>query len=312
MLSHIVRRIKRLLQGIFPSTKDPGDSVARRVGRMLRGRKTAKTNDLQLSLREYFDLTMTLPLPSAQQRENFADFVAERHSWYKHLSRFQPGDPFQFYLDKYAGYRRVVPAVGQSRFVVIPEGGSQSSGMPTDKYRSRFGYLNFEWTTVGSVNRDLSKGSIVAPKYYPAHIYDDSFKFRRLPSEIAEAAMARLTAVVHTRSGLPGLWHRYYEYIDQLDWPVESGGKVTLEKIFERSRMIEVGSLELSRQLLLTRTTDSDIFRDDHCTPDMPELSPGVDSVLHRLLLPERKRQYREMVRAMDRVCSIVEAHRRS
>lgn len=44
-----------------------------------------------LTLTEYVDFLSDVPLPSAQQRNEFAEFVSTAHSWYKHLPTNLPG-----------------------------------------------------------------------------------------------------------------------------------------------------------------------------------------------------------------------------
>jgi hypothetical protein len=44
-----------------------------------------------LTLAEYLNLLSGLPLPSTQQKSEFAEFVSAAHSWYKHLPANLPG-----------------------------------------------------------------------------------------------------------------------------------------------------------------------------------------------------------------------------
>lgn len=55
-----------------------------------------------MELIEYKKLFVGLPKPSENQTENFIDFVANDHSWYKHLTD-ERKEPFIFYLDPNAG-----------------------------------------------------------------------------------------------------------------------------------------------------------------------------------------------------------------
>lgn len=50
----------------------------------------------------YLDIIGQLPIPTAEQTRNFAEYVAGAHSWYKHLPVYPPA-PFVFYLDPNAG-----------------------------------------------------------------------------------------------------------------------------------------------------------------------------------------------------------------
>ena len=55
-----------------------------------------------LSMKEYLALVQDLPLPTAEQRRNFVDYVTSAHSWYKHLPRYLPGAPFYFFIERFA------------------------------------------------------------------------------------------------------------------------------------------------------------------------------------------------------------------
>src|SRR5215472_1749867 len=61
-----------------------------------------------LSLQEYLAVIRGLPLPTSEQRRQFVDYVTGAHSWYKHLPRHLPGQPFYFFIDRYAGCDLIV------------------------------------------------------------------------------------------------------------------------------------------------------------------------------------------------------------
>ena len=56
-----------------------------------------------LCLERYLEGLDGVPIPTPEQRAGFAEFVSEAHSWYKHLPRFTPGEPFTLFLDRHAG-----------------------------------------------------------------------------------------------------------------------------------------------------------------------------------------------------------------
>ena len=60
------------------------------------------------TLAGYVDSLAGVPLPTADQVENFVEYVAHTHSWYKHLRHNRPGNRFYFFLDQYAGWDRVI------------------------------------------------------------------------------------------------------------------------------------------------------------------------------------------------------------
>jgi hypothetical protein len=120
-----------------------------------------------------------------------------------------------------------------------------------------------------------------------------------LPVEILEAGVVQLTGVIHACSlGMPFLWDiRARTTPDRIDWPEESGGQRTVEKIFERCRQIREPTFE--------RTTNENLF-ETH--PDLAEHTIWVDPVLHELLEPERRRQQTEMLRPSTGFAQLLKA----
>jgi hypothetical protein len=55
-----------------------------------------------MDLLAYKNSMQNLPMPTIGQTEKFIDFVANNHSWYKHLPE-ERLEPFIFYLDPNAG-----------------------------------------------------------------------------------------------------------------------------------------------------------------------------------------------------------------
>lgn len=73
------------------------------------------------------------------QMQQFALFVSNAHSWYKHLPYLPPGEPFQFFLDPGAGMQLVVSSQGSVDATPRAEPGFHYSWLPTVEYRARFG-----------------------------------------------------------------------------------------------------------------------------------------------------------------------------
>ena len=308
------RRIEVTLDD--PNSWEARAQIDDRISRVLEEQKTAESEAATSSLSDYRRMLQDVPIPTKQQRKNFARFVAHAHSWYKHLPLYEPGVPFQFYLDKYSACDRVVTD-GQVRLVERMKRGFHYSDIPTEEYRRRFGYLTYSCdagTTVVAAGRE---GPIVTPRDSAAVISGDGAQIYGLPSEICDVGIVRLTAVIHSYSGGFGWWDQRFDskYSDRVRWPEESGGQATLDEIFARCRVMREPSFGRERWIEKTTvlTTDGPIEIDGH--KNLRELDEEarqiygnpVDSVLHELLIPERKRQYGEMVRAMDRVCDIVE-----
>jgi hypothetical protein len=86
----------------------------------------------------------SLPVPTPEQTAQFADHVADSHSWYKHLPFFPPGASFVFFPNPHEG--RGVKKEGE-RFVVydIERGNyfDHYSRLPTAEYIAQFGYWDY-------------------------------------------------------------------------------------------------------------------------------------------------------------------------
>jgi len=234
-----------------------------------------------LTLPEYLNLLSGVPLPSTQQKTEFAEFVSAAHSWYKHLPANSPGRPFYFFLDKYAGCDRVLQSNGTAVFADRREKGFHYSDIPTAEYRSRFGYLAYncsagtsvfvaEWPLV------YSRDKVPVPA-----VPGDDGKMYGLPRDILEVGETQLTAIIHPGSSARLVCRRLTE------WPEELGGRTTLEKIAARCREMD----------------------------DPAQRSTGVgvyieDQLLENLVAPERQRQKREIIRSIDRVCELIRAGR--
>jgi hypothetical protein len=247
-----------------------------------------------LTLGQYVDLLSGVPLPTQQQKQNFVEYVSHAHSWYKHLPLYPPGAPFYFFIDKYAGCDRLVSRDGTAILRERTEGGFHYSDYPTAKYRDLFGHLAY-CGGYGTKVIALSKGPMVIPRDDIAAVPGDDAQMYRLPSEVLEAGVTCLTAVIHTHSAFNPLWLRHGPKDPQeIDWLQESGGRLALEKVLSRSERIlrEPKAMELLRINLPTRGLAT------------------VDGILYELLTPERNRQYGEMMKAIDRVCELIAANR--
>jgi hypothetical protein len=248
-----------------------------------------------LTLGQYVDLLSGVPLPTQQQKQNFVEYVSHAHSWYKHLPLYPPGAPFYFFLDKYAGCDRLVSRDGMAILRERTEGGFHYSDYPTAKYRDLFGHLAY-CCGYGTKVIPLSKGPMVIPRNDLATVPGDDASMYRLPSEILQAGVTRLTAVIHTNSAFNPLWlDRWPKDPQEVEWPEESGGRLALEKILSRSEKV----------LLDPRAMDPLSIR-------LPALGKGgpADAILYELLTPERNRQYREMMKAIDGLCELIAANR--
>jgi len=247
-----------------------------------------------LTLDQYGDLLSGVPLPTQQQKENFLEYVSQAHSWYKHLPVYPPGVPFYFFIDKYAGCDRLVSQDGTAILQARTE--HRHPAYPTAEHRDLFGYLAFS-CGFGTKVILMSKGPMVIPHDDLAAVPGNDGRLYRLPPEVIDAGLTRLTAVIHPHSAFNPLWLRYVPGdFRQIDWPEESGGRLALEKIIERADTVARKGWPAM-----------DIV---HINLPGTGRSKAVDAILNELLSPERTRQYREMMKAIDRVCDLIAASR--
>ena len=245
-----------------------------------------------LTLREYLSLISDIPLPTQQQKENFVEYVSHAHSWYKHLPMDQPGAPFYFFIDKYAGYDRLMQKDGTALLEARVTEGFHYSALPTADYLAYFGHLAYS-CGFGKTVVLLSDGPVAVPRDdIPAVPGDDALLYR-LPTEIEEAGLTHLTAVIHSNTAQSFDWA--YRLIKEdnsgaIDWPEESGGQDTITKIISRCDAMWETNPEST--LVELKAAPGRIF--------------FVDSGLYEILTPERLRQSREMLEAMDRVCAVI------
>jgi hypothetical protein len=234
-----------------------------------------------LTLAEYLNLLSDVSLPTTQQKSAFAEFVSTAHSWYKHLPPNFPGEPFYFFIDKYAACDRLLQEDGTAVVVERRKRGFHYSDLPTKEYRTRFGYLAFSCSS--GTSAFVMNWPLIYSRDKIAAVPGDDGRMHGIPEEILEAGETHLTANIHPRGSC-------YPVCNLLtDWPEESGGRITLEKITARCREIE-----------------------DPTNPnwELNTISFGTDPFLENLVAPERRRQKNAIVRAADRVCEVIRVGR--
>jgi hypothetical protein len=232
---------------------------------------------------QYVASLSRVPLPTTKQKLQFADFVCKAHSWYKHLPANPPGEPFYFYLDKYAGCDRLLKRDGTAVMVERTEHGFHYSDLPTEEYRMRFGHLAYSCESGTAVF--VTSWPVAFPRDKVVAVPGDDGRMFGLPAEILAAGETRLTAIIHPGGACCTVCERLRS------WPEKSGGQIVLEKIAARCREMQ-----------------------DPANPDwmMHTRSIGYsDPRLDELLAPERQRQKDEIVRAIDRVCAAISAEAR-
>jgi hypothetical protein len=248
-----------------------------------------------LTLPRYRILVRSLPRPTHLQMQQFAVFVSNAHSWYKHLAYLPPGEPFQFFLDPGAGTQRAISPQGSVNAIPRTERGEHYSWLPTAEYRERFGYLAYS-RSVGSAFHVLSDdGTMLTESDVAPYVYDlTARRLVQVPAKVLKAGRAFVSGVAHTYGADYRSWQGMVRVNTRLDWPEESGGVEAVKKILDRCRVLEEdpSRIEYLRRAPLDQNYD-----------------PGlvfVDFPLYQLLEPERQRQRAGMVAAMKRVIELV------
>lgn len=255
-----------------------------------------------LTLSQYIDLIEGIPLPTRKQRENFVDYVAHSHSWYKHLPRFLPGVPFYFYIDRYAGCDLVRLKDGTTKVVERAKRGFHYAAVPTAEYRHHFGYLSYS-CNAGSRIMLMDNQALTLARDKIVAVPDEHEHIVGLPQEIMKAGETHLTAIIHTLSLAQAGWDYFKaEDREKIIWPEESGGETALESIFERCRMMREPNFKPEYLEVEEQTSEFHPSSTIHMSQ--------VDTVLYALLAPERLRQFGEMKSAIDRVCDLADSHR--
>lgn len=234
-----------------------------------------------MRLEQYLDLIRALPLPTRQQREGFAEFVAHAHSWYKHLPYAHPGAPFCFFIDKFAGCDRVAMWDGSLRVKERTENGFHYSDIPTEEYRARFGYLAYSCES-GTTVLAPSDRSMVLPRDKIVGVLGDDAWMYALPSEILELGIVGLTAAIHTASAGYPFW-------------VPSSFPAGTDDDKIRLVMERCHTMVDPRFKHIPRT-----YLGASC----------VDPELYDLVVAEQQRQRGEIVRTIDQVCDFIATRR--
>ncbi len=248
----------------------------------------------RLSLAEYGELLAGVPTPSLEQLRVFAQYVGRAHSWYKHLRLIPPGQPMTFFLDPAAGARRIIGRDGRLR---LDESPLEPDCDPTADYRRDFGYAAYSrgpesGTIVSFIGSDFSQN---VPSDTDAVVFDRSRgELVALPDDVLEAGTAFVSGSVHHRASCFVWWKFLLELetdpdrdLSFVEWPEESGGSAAWAEIAARIKALNA---------------------DPSLVEELPghRALPPNDLVLYRLLEPERERELRSMVAALERVLELL------
>lgn len=155
---------------------------------------------------DYIRTVKELLLPKEEQTHQFAEFVSEAHSWYKHLPLY-PGKPFFFYLDPNAGRRFVHTQAGDVAFVDITEDSSRFhyTWQTTESYRKRFGFWNY-YAPYGSSFLFAGEGGVVNTAGARRKILAPKSGWLEVPETLMETGKVLLNSLVHPQAQLNLFW----------------------------------------------------------------------------------------------------------
>jgi hypothetical protein len=183
--------------------------------------------------------------------------------------------------------------------------GFHYSAIPTAEYRTRFGFLSYacaRGTAVFFLNPH--QPAAIPRDKVVATLVGDGFP-RSLPQPILDAGRVELTAVIHPRSAGYNFWVPPDRLKHKVYWPSESGGQATLQKIFQRCYEMTQPEYKEERNARYVKTIE--LLRACRTTEEARNVDErqSVDPILSELMEPERMRQKTEMLKAIDRVCTL-------
>lgn len=126
----------------------------------------------------YIAETIDLPIPTDQQCKNFVDYVANAHSWYKHLSYKTP-TPFIFFLEPFVMMYHLKD--GSVEEVTDKKSLFHYSEMLTSDYQEKYG----RWTYLMGLSDKKVLIRSVSGKKIP------------ISKELINAGTASVTSAVH-------------------------------------------------------------------------------------------------------------------
>jgi hypothetical protein len=245
-------------------------------------------NLLMLDLSEYRSLVEKLSPPTDEQIRDFAAFIAEAKSWYKHLPLLPPGVPFCFFIDPNAGMDRVIVAGGRVMYYPRTEESPKLhySWLTTETYRSRFGYLSYACPEGSRICVNFSFRNETYDMVSPDGLLDNNpylpavnlahKGLQVVPAEILGLASVEITGVIHPMAATVECWDAILKGdAGNCRGPEETGATAILGEISARCQELQE-------------------LRDSGAKAPY-----GADPVLSKLMAPERERLQNSMIDAM-------------
>jgi hypothetical protein len=249
----------------------------------------------RLTLAQYRALVRPLPAPTPQQVRRFARYVAEAHSWYKHLRLLPANTPIQTFIDPAAGMQLVRAADGGVSAEVREKHGFHYSWLPTAQHRTELGHLAFSSSAGTSVSLEARDGSAQVPSDDAPLVYDPATReFYAIPDEAQVAGRAFISAIVHPVSSARYRWDRILERHDRFD-----------------DVLYPIDGLEIAKRILDRLQTLKDAPARAEPAPKRDEYDSSVDTLdvpLARMIEAERQRQIEALAAAATRLIRLVTA----
>lgn len=249
----------------------------------------------KLTLAQYRHLVRPLPVPTPQQGRRFAEYVAEAHSWYKHLRVLPAQTPIQIFVDPAAGMQLVQAADGRISAEVREKPGFHYSWLRTAEHRERFGHLAFSKSSGSSVSLLARDGSAQVPADDSPQVYDPAERvFYAIPEEALMAGRAFISAVVHGMGSSRWLWDRLLAHNEDF-----------------RDVLHPIDSLDITQRILNRLQVLKDAPSRAEPEPKRSEYDQSVatlDGPLARLIEAERQRQIEGLAAAATRLIRLVAA----
>lgn len=240
-----------------------------------------------MDLAAYRRLVRDLPMLTRAQREAFPFYVAKAHSWYKRIYPLGPGEPFVFFLDPAAGLDRVPRSDGSWTTALREKKGFHHAAIPTQSYRDQYGHLGFACAQAMHAG-SFASGPLHLETGFGASVIDADGALWQVPEEV-EAGAVPLTGMIHPFANQPFIWTLLAERRAVPDiWPEESGGDALFARIQARCR--EITSDRSKRPRLRLSAVDR-----------------GVDPIFADLVEPERQRQRRLILGAIERLLAVLD-----
>jgi hypothetical protein len=168
----------------------------------------------------YLRTVAGLPIPTAEQINDFVTYVAGAKSWYKHLPVHPPGSPMHFYLDSHAGRDRLRrwghQVIYRDRTKTTQR--LHYTWMTTEDYRRRFGHLVFGCPTSTGIWTDemLEDGmATLDPNVLAPLVEGEPGRLVLVPEAVLEAGACLLTRTVHARTDAASLWKKWNQTVNR-------------------------------------------------------------------------------------------------